>query len=199
MPLGQVLYHPEEPIKYVYFPLNSMASVVATTADGESAEVGVVGCEGMVGVEVLLGVDASSKEVMVQLSNGAWRMTTAAARSEFERVGGFQKVALRFVYSLMTQIGQTALCNRLHAMEQRLARWLLMSHDRAEADESTLTQDFLALMLAVNRPAVTTAAITLQGGGFIKSSRGHITVLDREGLEDFACDCYETVREAYEN
>jgi CRP-like cAMP-binding protein len=197
--LGQTLYRPEGRINYVYFPVNSMASVIATTADGEAAEVGVIGCEGMVGVEVILGVDSSSKEVIVQGANGAFRVKTEDIRAEFNLGKSFQKIILRFVYSLMTQISQTALCNRLHVIEQRLARWLLLSHDRAEADELTLTQDFLSVMLGVNRPTVTTSAIILQGAGFIKYMRGHITILDREGLEDFACECYETVQEAYKN
>jgi CRP-like cAMP-binding protein len=136
--------------------------------------------------------------VTIQHASGGFRVKTEDIRAEFNLGKSFQKIVLRFVYSLMTQIGQTALCNRLHSVEQRLARWLLMTHDRAEADELTLTQEFLAVMLGVNRPTVTTAAITLQGGGFIKYSRGRITMLDREGLEDLACDCYRTVREVYD-
>jgi hypothetical protein len=147
---------------------------------------------------VLLGVDTSSKEVTTQHASGGFRVKTEAVRAEFDRGRSFQKAALRFLYSLMSQISQTALCNR-YSIEQRLSRWLLMSHDRTEADELTLTQEFLAVMLGVNGPTVATAAITLQGGGFIKYSRGRITMLDRKGLEDFACECYQTVQEIYKN
>ncbi len=125
-------------------------------------------------------------------------MTTQAIREEFEQGGELQKSLLRYIHALMTQISQTALCNRLHLIEQRLARWLLMSHDRIEGDLIELTQEFLALMLGVNRPTVTVAASVLQGAGFIKYSRGRITVLDREELEDFACECYQIVKPEFD-
>jgi CRP-like cAMP-binding protein len=196
--LGQVIYNPDEPIRYVYFPNDSMNSVIATTPDGQCSEVGVIGREGMVGVDVLMGVDSTSNQNIIQLSDGALRIKTETIREEFKRGGAFHDLSLRYMHALMMQISQTALCNRLHSIEQRLARWLLMCHDRARGDELTLTQEFLSIMLGVNRPTVTTSALVLQGGGFIKYSRGKITVLDREGIEDFACDCYGVVKPEYD-
>jgi len=197
LPLSQVLYKSDEIIKYVYFPINAMASVVAMTFDGECAEVGVIGREGMVGIDVLLGVDSSTKEVLIQLSDGAFRIKTEEIRKEFKKAGALHDLTLRFVHCFIEQISQTALCNRLHSLEERLARWLLMCHDRAENDDLSLTQEFLSIMLGTNRPSVTIAAINLQSAGFIKYSRGKIAVIDREGLEDFSCACYRTVQEVY--
>jgi CRP-like cAMP-binding protein len=196
--LGQVLYHAEEPIKYVYFPNHAMASVIATTSEGECAEVGVIGREGVVGIDVLMGVDSTINECIIQLPDGALRIKTDIIRKEFKAGGALHDILLRYMHALMMQISQTALCNRLHSIEQRLARWLLMCHDRAKGDELTLTQEFLSIMLGVNRPTVTTSALVLQGGGFIKYSRGKITVIDRDGLEDFACDCYNVVKPEYD-
>jgi CRP-like cAMP-binding protein len=196
--LGEILYYPNEQIKYVYFPENAMVSIIATTPDGQSAEVGVVGREGVVGIDILMGVDSTSNECMVQLADGALRIKTEIIRKEFKQNGAFHDISLLYIHALMMQISQTALCNRLHSIEQRLSRWLLMCHDRSTSDTLTLTQDFLAVMLGVNRPTVTMTAILLQDGGFIKYSRGKITILDREGLEDFACDCYQVVKPEYD-
>jgi CRP-like cAMP-binding protein len=196
--LGQILYRPEEPIKSVYFPDNAMISVLATTSDGQCAEVGVVGREGAAGIDVLMGVDSTSHECIVQIADGATMISTEAIRREFKLGGRLHDLLLRYMHAMMMQISQTALCNRLHSIEQRLARWLLMCHDRSAKDELTLTQDFLSIMLGVNRPTVTTAALILQGGGFIKYSRGKITITDREGLEEFACDCYSVVKPEYD-
>ena len=197
--LGQVLYRPEETITDVYFLNNAMSSVIATTPDGQSAEVGVVGREGIVGIDVLMQVDSSPNEQIIQLPGGALRIRTEIIREEFKRGSAFQDLSLRYIHALLSQISQTALCNRLHSVEQRLSRWLLMCHDRATGDELTLTQEFLAIMLGVNRPTVTTSALILQGGRLIKYSRGKITVLDREGLEDFTCDCYKVVKPEYDH
>jgi CRP-like cAMP-binding protein len=196
--LGQVIYHPDEPIKYVYFPDNVMCSVIATTADGQCAEIGVIGREGVVGVDVLMGVDSTSNECMIQLADGALRIKTRIIRKEFKQNGALHDILLCYMHALMMQISQTALCNRLHSVEQRLSRWLLMCHDRSASDELTLTQEFLSIMLGVNRPTVTNAALFLQGGGFIKYTRGKLTITDREGLEDFACDCYDMVKPEYD-
>ena len=196
--LGEVIYQPDERIKYVYFPDNAMASVIATTSEGECAEVGVIGREGVVGVDVLMGVDSTSNEVLIQLADGALRIKTELIRNEFKQGGALHDILLRYMHALMMQISQTALCNRLHSVEQRLSRWLLMCHDRSATDQLSLTQDFLSIMLGVNRPTVTNVAILLQGGGFIKYSRGKITIIDREGLEDFACDCYKVVKPEYD-
>lgn len=196
--LGQVVYQPDESIKYVYFPNNAMASVIATTPDGQCAEVGVIGREGAAGVSVLMGVDSTPHQTTIQLADGALRISTKAIREEFKRGGALQQILLRYMHAMMMQISQTALCNRLHSVEERLSRWLLMCHDRSATDELTLTQEFLSIMLGVNRPTVTTAALILQGGGFINYRRGKITVIDREGLQDFACDCYEVVKQEYD-
>ena len=196
--LGDIIYRPDEPIKYVYFLDNSMISVVATTTDGQSAEVGVIGWEGMSGMDVLLGSDSTLNENIVQHSNSALRINTQAIREEFNRAGTLHNSLLSFTRLMMIQIGQTALCNRLHTIEERLARWLLLCRDRAETDKLQLTQEFLALMLGANRASVTLAAIALQSAGYIKYKRGHITITDGEGLEEFSCDCYKTVKREYD-
>lgn len=195
--LGQIIYRPDEPISHVYFPGSAMASIIATTADGQSAEIGVIGREGMVGIDVLMGVNSTPYETIIQISDGALRIGTEIIRKEFKENATFNKLLLRFMHAFLVQVGQTALCNRLHSIEQRLSRWLLMCHDRAETDKLKLTQEFLSIMLGVNRPSVTVAAITLQSAGFIKYSRGNITILDRAGIEDFACDCYQIVKKEY--
>jgi CRP-like cAMP-binding protein len=196
--LGQELYQPFEPIRFVYFPNSSMISVVAVTSEGDNAETGVIGREGLVGIDVLMGVDSSPNLYLVQQADSALRISTEAIRNEFNRGGAFQRIALRYMHALMTQIGQTALCNVRHIVEQRLARWLLVCHDRGASDKLSLTQEFLSIMLGVNRPAVTRAALALQGGGFIKYVRGSIIIIDREGLEDFSCECYELVKQEYD-
>lgn len=198
LPHGENLYRPNAPITHVYFPDYAMASIVATTADGQSAEVGVVGREGAVGLDVLMGVDSVPHECMVQIPDGGWRITTAAIRKEFKLGGPAQKLLLLFTHKLVVQISQTALCNRLHSVEERLARWLLMCHDRVENDKIRLTQEFLSIMLGVSRTSVTLSAIALQNMGFITYSRGTITVLDRKGLEEFGCECYQIVKREYD-
>jgi len=196
--LGQVLYRAEEPIRHVYFPNNSMVSVVANTLEGQCAEVGVIGREGMIGIDVLLGSDSTLNENIVQHANGALRINTTAIKTEFKRGGVLHDSLLRFTRLLMIQISQTALCNRLHTVDERLARWLLLCRDRSGTDELQLTQEFLAIMLGTNRATVTISAIAIQSAGYIKYSRGHITVTDGEGLEDFACNCYQTVKQEYD-
>jgi CRP-like cAMP-binding protein len=198
LPVLTYCYHSEQPIKHVYFPEYAVASVISSTSEGHNVEIGIIGNEGLVGVDVLLGVDSSPNECFIQIPNSGYRMTTQAIREEFEQGGELQKSLLRYIHALMIQISQTALCNRLHLIEQRLARWLLMCHDRTEGDVIHLTQEFLALMLGVNRPTVTVAASMLQGAGFIKYSRGKIIVLDREELEDFTCECYQIVKPEFD-
>ena len=182
----------------VYFPDDAMVSVVATTAEGQCAEVGVVGREGMIGLDVLLGADSSLNETFVQLPDGGLRMTTAAVRKHFTQSGALHDSLLRFIRLLMMQISQTALCNRLHTVEERLARWLLLCRDRSPTADLRLTQEFLGIMLGTNRATITVAALALQSGGYIRYSRGLITVLDRDGLEHFSCDCYRTVKKEYD-
>ena len=194
---GQILYAPDEPIEYVYFPNDATVAVVAMTADGQCVESAVIGREGMAGINVLMGVDAMPNEVIVQLGGAALQMTTAAVREEFRRGGAMQDLLLRFTHALMIQIGQTTLCNRLHSIDERLSRWLLMCRDRAASDRLKLTQEFISIMLGANRARVTLSAIALQNAGFIKYARGNITITDRAGLENFTCACYKSVREEY--
>jgi len=199
LPSGEILYHPDENIDYLYFPDNAMISIIATTPDGQSAEVGVVGKEGIAGVDILMGVNSTPNQSLVQLPDEGWKLPGKIALEEFRRGGEFQRISLLYIHAFMLQISQTALCNRLHTVEQRLARWLLLSHDRAEGNKLALTQEFLSIMLGTTRPSVTTAALILQGGDLIRYRRGNITVTDREGLEHFACDCYAVVKEKYDD
>jgi CRP-like cAMP-binding protein len=197
LPSGKYIYHPLEPITHVYFPNYAVASIVASTSSGRSAEVGIIGGEGAVGLDVLMSVDSSPNECMIQIPGDGWRITTAALREEFRRCGTVHAALLRFVHKLIIQISQTTLCNRLHTIEERLSRWLLMSHDRVEKDELRLTQEFIAIMLGVNRPSVSISAISLQKRGLIKYSRGNIQILNRPGLENLTCECYQIVKNEY--
>lgn len=196
--LGQIIYRAEEPIEYVYFPQDAMISVIANTSSGQSAEVGVIGREGIIGIDVFMGSNITLNDHIIQLADGGLRITTAAVKKEFKRAGALHDEILRFMRLLMVQISQTALCNRLHTVEERLARWLLLCLDRSETDDLRLTQEFLAIMLGSNRATVTLSALTLQNNGYIKYSRGQITIKDRVGLEDFVCDCYQIVKDEYE-
>ncbi len=196
--LGQILYRAEGTIDYVYFPDYAMVSVVANTVNGQRTEVGVIGNEGMTGFDVLMGADYSLNENIVQIPDGAFRVKTGVIQKEFKRCGAFHDSFLRFARLLLLQISQTAVCNRLHSIEERFARWLLMSRDRSETDDLNLTQEFVAIMLGTNRATVTMSAITIQDIGYIKYKRGHIEITDREGLEDFTCDCYKTIKREYD-
>lgn len=197
LPAGRYLYRALEPISHVYFPNYAVASIVATTSGGRSTEVGIVGCEGAVGLDVLMSVDASPNECLIQIPGDGWRIPTDILRDEFKLCGDIHVSLLRFVHKLIIQISQTTLCNRLHSIDERLARWLLMSHDRVGGDELKLTQEFLAVMLGVNRPSVSIAAGALQTKGYIKYSRGQIIVIDRQGLKQLTCECYRIVRNEY--
>jgi CRP-like cAMP-binding protein len=198
LPRGNSIFKPYQPITHVYFPERSMASIVANTSQGQSTEIGVVGSEGAVGMDVLFGVDSSPHECMIQIADGGWRIPTASIRAEFKRAEALHDVLLRFSHRLMTQISQTTLCNRLHSLDERLSRWLLMCQDRVGMDELNLTQEFLAIMLGVTRVSVTAAASSLQEAGCIRYTRGHITITDRMRLETSACDCYAAVKKEYE-
>lgn len=197
LPLGKYLYQSLEPITHVYFPNNAVASIVATTSEGRSTEVGIIGHEGAVGLDVLMSVDASPNECMIQIPGDGLRIPTAVLRDEFKLCGTVHTALMHFIHKLIVQISQTTLCNRLHLVEERLSRWLLMSHDRVGGDEISLTQEFLAIMLGVNRPSVSISAGTLQNKGYIKYSRGHITVLNRQALEKLTCECYRIVKNEY--
>jgi CRP-like cAMP-binding protein len=195
---GDVLYEPGDTIRHVYFPCSSLISLL-TLADGHLAlEVGLVGRDGMVGIPLVLEHNVSAVRVLVQGGGMALRMTTARFRKEFKLSAALQRVLYSYTYSLMSQISQTAACNRFHVVEQRLARWLLMTHDRIRSDQFHLTHEFLGNMLGVRRVGVTTAAQTLHMRNLISYSRGDIVILDRKGLEAAACECYEVVRDMHD-
>jgi CRP-like cAMP-binding protein len=195
---GQILHEAGEIMEYVYFPQNAMVSLISHTVSGESVEVGVVGFEGMAGVSAVLGVDRSPHEAMVQIPDGGARLPVRVLHDEFKRAGALHDRLLRYTQGLLVQTSQVAACNRLHSVAERLARWLLMSYDRCACEELPFTHEFLALMLGVRRAGVTEAAIVLQTEGYINYRRGHIKIIDREGLEYFSCDCYEIVKTEFD-
>lgn len=198
LPHGQVIYHVDQHIEHVYFPTNSMVSLVSQLSDGTMIEVGVTGYEGMIGLPVMLGVDRSPHECMTQINDGAMRAKAESIKSEFKRGGAFQDLVLRYSQSLMLTISQVAACNRVHTVRERLARWLLMSYDRCPIPELPLTQDFLAIMLGTRRAGVTEAAVILQAEGVINYRRGRITITDKEGLEETACECYKIIKAEFD-
>ena len=197
LPSRQGLYHPDMPIEAVYFPETGMISLVANMDDGMQAEVGVVGREGLLGVPLLLGVDTSFVEATVQVPGAALRMGAREFRHELEVNAPFRALLLRYNEAQQAQVMQTAACNGRHALEQRLARWLLMAHDRSAGDELPVTQDLMAMMLGVHRPSVTVAAGALQRAGLVRYSGGRVTVLDRPGLEAASCECYASVKKRF--
>ena len=195
---GKVLYEPGETIRHVYFPGSSLVSLL-TLADGHLAlEVGLIGREGMLGISLVLGHNVSSVRALVQGSGTAMRMASAHFRKEFRLSRPLQQELYRYTHTLMAQISQTAACNRFHVVEARLARWLLMTHDRVKSNQFRMTHEFLGHMLGVRRVGVTKAAQALQKRKLISYSRGDITVLDRRGLEAAACQCYEVVRDMHD-
>jgi CRP-like cAMP-binding protein len=191
---GQVLYNAGERIRYIYFPISAMISLVARLPDGSGVEVGVTGFEGMTGISVVMGVEKSYQECVVQIHDGGMRMSAEVLKSEFKRGGALQALLLRYAHSLMSQVSQCVACNRLHTVEERLARWLLMSYDRCVCDDLPLTHEFLSQMLGARRAGVTEAAIILQAEGLIHYRRGHIQITDRSGLQEFACECYPIIK-----
>jgi CRP-like cAMP-binding protein len=194
---GQVLCHPEQPITHVYFPNRGTVSLVSTFEDGASVEVGMVGNEGMFGVCVFLGSISTPLEAVVQLPGDGLRMRADVLRKEFKKGGQLQDLLLRYTQAFITQIAQTAACNRAHPADGRLVRWLLMSHDRSHYNELELTQEFIATMLGTRRAGITEAAGQLQAKGLIKYRRGHITILDRKGLEAASCECYVILKKEF--
>ncbi|HYE13747.1 MAG TPA: Crp/Fnr family transcriptional regulator [Pyrinomonadaceae bacterium] len=195
---SQILHEAGEPIGHVYFPHRAMVSLISHTAAGESVEVGVVGFEGVAGISAVLGVDISPHEAMVQYPDGGSRVKVGALREEFKRGGALHDLLLRYTQGLLLQTSQVAACNRLHTLAERLARWILMSQDRCRCEDLPFTHEFLALMLGVRRPGVTEAAVSLQAEGYISYRRGHIKIIDREGLEQYACECYPVVRAEFD-
>ncbi len=196
--LGEVLYESGQRLTHVHFPVDCIVSLLYAMADGATAEIGMVGNEGVVGIALFMGGEAMPSRAVVQSAGQALRMPGCALEEEFRRGGPFQLALLRFTQALITQMSQTAACNRLHAIDQRLCRWLLLSRDRLQSDELLLTQELIAGMLGVRREGVSVAAGALQSAGLIRYARGRITILDRAGLEARACECYQAVRGACE-
>jgi CRP-like cAMP-binding protein len=196
LPFRKVLHVPGKPIEAVYFPETGYASMVASMEHGDAAEVGMIGHEGMIGLPILLGAECDDIEAMVQLSGTALRMDTQAFREELDDMPTLRTLLLRYALVHHGQVARTAACNSRHHTDQRLARWLLMTHDRATGDEFSMTHDFLAMMLGVRRAGVTVAAGQFQKAGFIRYERACIEVTDRPGLESVACECYGIVRRA---
>jgi len=193
--LGEVVYESGAQMRFVYFPTTSHVSLLYTMIDGSTAEMGLVGNEGIVGIALFMGGETTPNRAMVQGGGAAYRMPTKAMLDEFKRGGDFQHLLLRYTQALITQISQTAVCNRLHSVEQRLCRWLLMTHDLAQTDELEMTHEFISNMLGVRREGVTMAAGRLQEMGMISYVRGHIQILDREQLLAHVCECYSVVKE----
>jgi CRP-like cAMP-binding protein len=194
MPLGQVLYESGRHLDHVYFPIDSIVSLLYVLESGASAEIAVVGREGIVGVSIFMGGETTPSRAVVQSAGSAFRLPGQRVKDEFERGGAMQHLMLRYTQSLITQMAQTAVCNRHHSVDQQLCRWLLLSIDRLDSPEITMTQELIANMLGVRREGVTEAAGKLQKAGVIEYRRGHIKVLDRPRLEGMSCECYEVVR-----
>jgi CRP-like cAMP-binding protein len=194
MPLGKVLYESGDRLRHVYFPTNSIVSLLYVLADGASAEISVVGNDGIIGIALFMGGETTPSRAIVQSAGYAYRLIGQQLKDEFHRSGGMQLLLLRYTQSLITQMAQTAVCNRHHSVDQQLCRWLLLSLDRLSVNQLTMTQELIANMLGVRREGVTEAAGKLQRLGVIEYSRGQITVLDRPKLEQLCCECYAVVK-----
>lgn len=195
--LSRVLFRPDESITHAYFPTTAIISLLTDLEDGTGMEVGLVGREGVVGVSIILG-GTETKVATVQGAGEALRLRADVLREEFGRGGAFQAALLRYTHALMTQISQSVVCNTRHRTDGRLARWILMYADRSPSSEFYLTHEFMANMLGVRRASVTEIANSLQERGLITYQRGHVTLLDRAGLEQFACECYPAVKQKFE-
>src|SRR5882724_3981389 len=194
MPLGQVVYEAGDTLKYMYFPITSIVSLLYVMENGASAEIAVVGKEGLVGVSLFMGGESTSSRAVVQSAGIGCRLNAKIMKSEFDQAGPVLHLLLRYTQALLTQMAQTAVCNRHHSLDQQLCRWLLLSLDRLPSNELSMTQELIANMLGVRREGVTEAAGKLQNAGLIQYNRGHIIVLDRAGLEAKVCECYEVVK-----
>jgi len=194
LPLGEILYEPGTQLRHAYFPTTSIVSLHYVMETGASAETAGVGNEGVVGISLFMGGETTSSSAVVQTNGHAYRLERRLLKQEFERAGLFQRLLLRYTQALMTQMAQTAACNRHHSLEQQLCRWLLWTLDRVSSRELVITQELIASMLGVRREGVTEAAGKLQRAGFISYRRGHIAVIDRSGLETHACECYGVVK-----
>ena len=198
MPLGEVLYESGVAMTHVYFPTTSIVSLLYVMEDGASAEIAVVGNEGIVGVSLFMGGETTPSRSVVQSAGEGFRMRAQLLKDEFNRSGPVLHLLLRYTQALITQMAQTAVCNRHHSLDQQLCRWLLLSVDRLQKPELVMTQELIANMLGVRREGVTEAAVHLQRAGLIHYKRGHITVIDRAGLERRTCECYAVVKKEYD-
>lgn len=197
LPLGQVVYESGNAQSHVYFPPTAIISLLYVMESGASAEIAIVGNEGVVGISLFMGGETTPSRAVVQSAGQGYRLKGRAIKDEFGRSGPVMHLLLRYTQALITQMAQTAVCNRHHSLDQQLCRWLLLSIDRLRGNEIIMTQELIANMLGVRREGVTEAALKLQRNGLIHYSRGHITVLDREGLEQRTCECYAVVKNEY--
>ena len=197
LPLGEALYEPGDHMDYVYFPTDSIVSLLYVMENGSSAEIAVVGNEGLVGIALFMGGETMPNRAVVQSKGNAFRLKGQLLKQEFNRGGALQHLLLRYTLAMLTQMAQTAVCNRHHSVDQQLCRWLLLSIDRLTTNDLSMTQELIANMLGVRREGVTEAAGKLQSAGLITYSRGRITVVNRPGLEARVCECYGVVREEF--
>jgi len=197
LPLGQVLYESGATLSHVYFPTTAIVSLLYVMENGASAEIAVVGHEGIVGISLFMGGESTPSRAVVQSAGGGFRLSAASIKEEFKRAPVLH-LMLRYTQALITQMAQTAVCNRHHSLDQQLCRWLLLSLDRLKGSDLLTTQELISNMLGVRREGVTEAALKLQKAGLIRYSRGHISVLDRAGLEARTCECYAVVKKEYD-
>jgi CRP-like cAMP-binding protein len=198
MPLGQALYESGGHMQHVYFPTTSIVSLLYVMADGASAEIAVVGNEGILGISLFMGGETTSSRAVVQSAGHGYRLKAQLLKNEFNRAGSMLQLLLRYTQALITQMAQTAVCNRHHSVEQQLCRWLLLSLDRLNSNELNMTQELIANMLGVRREGVTEAAGKLQRAGLIRYGRGRIRVIDRPRLEQEVCECYGVVKREFD-
>ncbi len=198
MTLGEVLYESGTKQSHIYFPTTSIVSLLYVMESGASAEIAVVGNEGAVGISLFMGGETTPSRAVVQSAGQGFRLKASVIKEEFNRSGPVMHVLLRYTQALITQMAQTAVCNRHHSLDQQLCRWLLLSLDRLHGHELVMTQELIANMLGVRREGVTEGALKLQKAGLIRYARGHITVLDRKGLENRTCECYAVVKKEYD-
>lgn len=198
LPLGKVLYEPGSKMSHVYFPSTAIVSLLYALEDGSSAEIAIVGNEGAVGISIFMGGESTTSRAVVQSAGRGYRIKSSIVLEEFNRSGPIMHLLLRYTQALITQMTQTAVCNRHHSLDQQFCRWLLLSLDRLTTNELIMTQELIANMLGVRREGVTEAALKVQKSGLIKYARGHIHILDRAGLERRTCECYQVVKTEYE-
>ena len=198
MPLGEVMYEAGATLSHVYFPTTSIVSLLYVMENGASGEIAVVGNEGLVGISLFMGGGSTPSRGVVQSAGKGYRLKSQLMTKEFEKAGPVLHLLLRYTQALITQMSQTAVCNRHHSLDQQLCRWLLLSLDRLQGNDLVMTQELIANMLGVRREGVTEGALKLQKAGLIQYARGHITVLDRKGLEKRSCECYAVVKKEYD-